>query len=66
LDYEDDWVGRYYVQEVQLQALGIQPALAYQITDWLSLGVGMVALYGVFEQKTAINNFGPNQPESDR
>jgi long-chain fatty acid transport protein len=63
LDYEDDWVGRYYVQEVQLQALGIQPALAYQITDWLSFGAGMVALYGVYEQKTAINNIGPNQPD---
>jgi long-chain fatty acid transport protein len=63
LDYEDDWVGRYYVQEVQLQALGIQPALAYQITDWLSFGAGMVALYGVFEQKAAVNNIGPNQPD---
>ena len=63
LDYENDWVGRYYVQEVQLQAVGIQPALAYQITDWLSFGAGMVALYGKFEQKTAINNIGPDQPD---
>jgi len=46
LEYENDWVGRYYVQEIKLQALGIQPALAYQVTDWLSLGAGVVALYG--------------------
>ena len=63
LDYEDDRVGRHYVQEIQLQALAIQPALAYQVTDWLSLGAGLVGLYGVFEQKTAINNIGPNQPD---
>jgi len=61
LDYEDDWVGRYYVQEVKLQALGFQPAVAYRVTDWLSLGAGVVALYGVLDEKAAVNNIGPNQ-----
>jgi long-chain fatty acid transport protein len=60
LEYENDWVGRYYVQEIKLQALGIQPALAYQVTDWLSLGAGVVALYGVLEEKVAVNNIGPD------
>jgi long-chain fatty acid transport protein len=63
LEYENDWVGRYYVQEVKLQALGIQPALAYRVTDWLSLGAGVVALYGVLKEKVAVNNIGPNQPD---
>ena len=63
LDYEDDWVGRYYIQEIKLQALGIQPALAYQVTDWLSFGAGVVALYGVLDQKAAVNNIGPNQDD---
>jgi long-chain fatty acid transport protein len=63
LEYENDWVGRYYVQEIKLQALGVQPALAYQMTDWLSLGAGVVALYGVLDEKVAVNNIGPNQPE---
>ena len=61
LEYENDWVGRYYVQEIKLQALGIQPAVAYQVTDWLSLGAGVVALYGVLDEKVAVNNIGPNQ-----
>ena len=26
LDYEDDWVGRYYVQDTTLQAAAVQPA----------------------------------------
>ncbi len=63
LEYENDWVGRYYVQEIKLQALGVQPALAYQVTDWLSFGVGVVALYGVLEEKVAVNNIGPNQSD---
>jgi long-chain fatty acid transport protein len=63
LEYENDWVGRYYVQEIKLQALGIQPALAYRVTDWLSLGAGVVALYGVLDEKVAVNNIGPNQPD---
>ena len=65
LDYEDGWVGRYYVQEVKLQALGVQPALAYRVMDWLSLGAGVVALYGVLEEKAAVNNIGPNQPDGN-
>jgi long-chain fatty acid transport protein len=63
LDYENDWVGRYYVQEVKLQAMGVQPALAYRVADWLSLGVGVVALYGVLEEKAAVNNIGLNQSD---
>ena len=63
LEYENDWVGRYYVQEIKLQALGVQPAVAYRVTDWLSLGAGVVALYGVLEEKAAVNNIGPNQPD---
>jgi long-chain fatty acid transport protein len=61
LEYEDDWVGRYYVQEVTLQALGFQPAVAYRVTDWLSIGAGVVALYGVLDEKVAVNNIDPNR-----
>ena len=63
LEYENDWVGRYYVQEIKLQAVGVQPALAYQVTEWLSLGAGVVALYGVLEEKAAVNNIDPNQSD---
>jgi len=61
MEYEDDWVGRYYVQEVTLQALGIQPAVAYRVTDWLSVGMGVVVLYGILDEKVAVNNIDPNR-----
>lgn len=55
LDYQDDWVGRYYVQEVTLQAAFIQPAIALRINDQFSVGAGVSMVYGMFEQKMAVN-----------
>ena len=56
LDYEDDWVGRYYVKEVTLQGFTIMPSVAYRVNDWLSVGAGLNAMYGVLNQKIAVNN----------
>lgn len=55
LDYQDDWVGRYYVQDTTLQAMAIQPAVAYKVNDQLSIGAGAAAIYGMFEEKVAVN-----------
>lgn len=59
LDYEDDWVGRYYVREATLQAAAIQPAVAWKVNDWLSVGLGVAALYGTLDEKVAVNNIAP-------
>jgi long-chain fatty acid transport protein len=63
LDYEDDWVGRYYVQEATLQAAAIQPAIAWRVNDWLSVGAGVAALYGILDEQIAVNNIAPNLPD---
>ncbi|UCG80014.1 MAG: outer membrane protein transport protein, partial [Desulfobacterales bacterium] len=59
LDYGDDWVGRYYIEEIKLQALALQPALAYRVNDWFSMGLGINALYAVLDKKVAVNNIAP-------
>ena len=59
LDYQNDWVGRYYVQETTLQAAGVQPAIAWQVNDRLSVGAGVAVLNGVLKDKVAINNIDP-------
>jgi len=59
LDYDDDWVGRYYIDEVTLQAVGLQPAFAYKVSDKLSLGAGIVFLYGLVDETVAVNNPEP-------
>jgi long-chain fatty acid transport protein len=59
--YDNGWVGRYYVQESALIGVSIMPAAGVQITDWLSIGAGLNAMYGYFNTKVAVNNIEPSQ-----
>jgi long-chain fatty acid transport protein len=56
VDYDNDWVGRYYVQESLFTTAGALPSVAYRVTDWLSIGGGVGASYATLDQKAAINN----------
>jgi long-chain fatty acid transport protein len=60
LDYGDDWVGRYFVEKTTLQTVGVQPAAAFRVADWLSVGAGAAVLYGEFEDDVAVNNIDPD------
>ena len=62
LDYEDDWVGRYYVQDTTLLGMTFAPSLSYRVNDRLSIGGSLHAMYGVFDFTTAVNN-GPLQTD---
>ena len=55
LEYDDDWAGRYYVQETTLVGFSFLPSLAYKVTDKLSLGASLNAMYGIYKNKVAIN-----------
>jgi long-chain fatty acid transport protein len=55
LEYDDDWVGRYYVQKTTLLGVSFLPSIAYKVTDKLSLGASLNAMYGIYENKVAIN-----------
>ena len=55
LNYDDDWAGRYYVQETTLLGFSFLPSLAYKVTDKLSLGASLNAMYGIYKNKVAIN-----------
>ncbi len=59
IQYDDNWVGRYYAQEGTLFGLSFTPAIAYKVTDKLSLGGGVNAMYGIYKNKVAINNVNP-------
>ena len=48
-DYGDLWVGRTLVTEVELVAFNIQPAVAYKVNEWLSLGLGFNIVYTQFD-----------------
>ena len=63
LDYSNDWVGRYYLQDGALLGFSIMPSAAYQVTDWLSVGAGLNAMYGYMKTKVAVNNIAPGLPD---
>jgi len=59
IDYKNDWVGRYFVQDAAFITLLLGPSGAYRITDWLSIGGSVGMVYSRLEYKAAIPNFEP-------
>jgi long-chain fatty acid transport protein len=47
LNPSDDWGGRFQVTDLSLLTISMSPTLAVRVTDWLSVGGGPVATYGV-------------------
>jgi long-chain fatty acid transport protein len=58
-EYDDNWVGRFYVQKTTLLGLSLLPSIAYKVTDKLSLGASLNAMYGIYKDQVAINNIDP-------
>ena len=59
LKYDNDWAGRYYIQNTTLLGLSLLPTIAYKVNDRLSLGAGLNAMYGIYQDQVAINNANP-------
>jgi long-chain fatty acid transport protein len=53
LDPDDDWAGRFQLQEVELFTLSFNPTIAYRVSDWLSVGAGAVLMYGRLDMDVA-------------
>ena len=59
LQYDEGWVGRYYGLKEALLGFSLMPSAAYQLTDWLSLGAGLNAMFAVYRASVAVNNPEP-------
>jgi len=57
--YDSSWVGRYYAKNAILMGMSVMPAIAYRITDHVSVGVGLNLMYGYLRETVAINNIDP-------
>ncbi len=53
--YGSGFVGRYQADKTDLKTLNINPAVAYQVTPWLSVGAGVSAMYARAEFASSIN-----------
>lgn len=54
LKWDDDWSGRYLIQEIKLQSIFFQPTIAYRFNDYVSLGAGFVYAIGNMHLRKAI------------
>lgn len=59
LDYDSDWIGRYYVKEGSLQGGSLVAAASYRINDKVSVGGGPLVRVAQLHYETAINNGDP-------
>jgi long-chain fatty acid transport protein len=54
LDYDDNWVGRYIIREFDFTAFALTGSAAYKLTDKLSVGAQVMAVYANMDFKVAI------------
>ena len=54
--YGPGFVGRYQADKSILETININPAVAYQIAPWLSVGAGMSAQYGRADFSNALDS----------
>ncbi|MHC4351040.1 MAG: OmpP1/FadL family transporter, partial [Planctomycetota bacterium] len=59
VDYKTNWVGRAFITENFFIVANIEPAVAYKVNDWLSVGLGINILYGSLDQSILASNL-PN------
>jgi long-chain fatty acid transport protein len=56
VQYDDDWFGRYDSIETRLTTINLSPALAYRLTEWLSIGGGLNVEYADAKLTSALPN----------
>ena len=62
-DYGKTWVGRYYVTEESLITGKVDPSIAYEVNEWLSVGAGFSFGVGRLTFQSKINNVLPRVPD---
>lgn len=65
LDPDNDWAGRFQVQELSLITLSMFPTLAVRLTDSFSVGGGANVIYGRLNYKLAAPLPGPGEGQVD-
>jgi len=57
--FDDDWFGRYDAIEVKLLTVNFAPAIAYKVSDRISIGAGLDVQYADAKLITAVPNPDP-------
>lgn len=54
MDWGKNWAGSHLIQDISLKSFSIQPTVAFKIGDRLSLGAGMMIMFGDFSLSRAL------------
>ncbi|GAF03179.1 putative outer membrane protein precursor [Saccharicrinis fermentans DSM 9555 = JCM 21142] len=54
LAWEDDWAGRYLIQNISLSAIVAQPTLSYRLSDKWGIGIGAMVVFGSVDLNRAL------------
>jgi long-chain fatty acid transport protein len=64
LKWDDNWRGRYLIQEIYLQSIFVQPTISYRFSDVISAGIGFVYGTGKMNLRRAIPISDQNNNDS--
>lgn len=54
MNWGENWKGAHLVQDIALKSFSIQPTVSWKITDRLSIGAGMMIMFGDFSLSRAL------------
>jgi long-chain fatty acid transport protein len=58
-EFQDDWPGRYFLQEYELLYISAFPSIATKLTDKLSVAGSLALTYTTYDQRKAVPNVEP-------
>lgn len=58
MNWGADWKGSYLIQDIALKSFSIQPTVSWKIMDRLSIGAGMMIMFGDFSMSRALLSSG--------
>lgn len=60
LAWNEDWDGRYLIQDISLRAIVVQPTLSFKLSDKLGIGAGAMIVFGGVDLNKALPVMGPD------
>jgi long-chain fatty acid transport protein len=63
LEYNKNWVGRYFLQGATILGSSILPSIAYRVNKWLSIGGGANVMIGYLKERVAVANAFEKLPD---
>jgi len=60
--WDDQWIGRYLIQSINLQAVCFQPTVAYKVSEFISVGAGFVYGTGSLDLRQSLPVHGVYGP----